>query len=218
MILNIRSDLVLDKQAFLGKEYQNAQYDLIIVPQSVHELYLKENIIITALEIAKYILIEDADIYRIPIKISNCYVFKTKKFSSVLIPLSTKNKELLAELLWDFKEKNCMQGWLLEKFRIGELTLDAGNNEKYVVFNLINKTEKNIKLLDKGVAFGYKIITEQNKKEGEWIPLRTCVYPGDNLYEIEIEDKNAELEISIVKEGEFWLSDLMPKTNITLKI
>lgn len=215
--LNIEKILKLDNDISSFECLQNEDYDLVIVSKCMHDLQQKNDAIQKALDSTKYILIENADLYQFSSKIKNCHEFETNGIRDVLMHLSTKNKELVLEIIKDLENDEGEKKWLLNCFRDGEFEFEVVKLQEKdqeeagikIKINLINKTLKTAVLLDEGIAFGYKVPSEADR-EGVRVDIRKNVYPGNNLYEVVLhENPGTSVQISIVKEGEYWLNNIL---------
>lgn len=217
-VLDIKRVLELTSAESILELSQDKEYDLIIISDMVYDLYQKNQLISKALEVAHYILIKDAAVYNFTDKIKNCYVFEEDKMALLLIPVSTKNKQIVLERINELEAMKKVKRWLLEGFRNGELSFELVQDRNHNRINLLNRLSETISLMDEGIAFGYKVVSEE-RREGPRTNIRECVYPGNNWYELLLDEKpGSKIEVSIVKEGEYWLNELLPECLATIEV
>lgn len=201
-------------------------YDLIIIKDGFSDLETQKNVIRTAVEHTKYLLVEKAGHFNFETKIQNCVMFENRDVKDCLIFVSTKNKELVTDALDELKEE-FEQKWLLDCFneQILEFTVDVekiqklNDSESLVSVNLLNKSGKSIQLLDDGIAFAYRIYSEEGMQEGTRLELRKKLYPGKNLHDLKIDTSmGSRIELSIVKEGEYWLDERIPECKAVINL
>lgn len=216
--LGIKRILELTSVELIPELSPNKEYDLIIISDMVYDLYQKNQLISKALEVAHYILIKDAAVYNVTDKIKNCYLFEEDKKPELLIPVSTKNKQIFLEIINELENKKKVNRWLLESFKNGELSFELAQDQNRTMINLQNRLSETIVFLDEGIAFGYNVVSEK-KHEGPRTNIRERAYPGNNLYELLVEEKpGSKIEVSIVKEGEYWLNDFLPECIATIEV
>lgn len=194
-------------------------YDLITIKDGFSDLETQKNVIRAAVEHTKYLLVENSACFNFESKIQNCVLFEHEDVKDCLILVSTKNRELVADALNELQEE-FEQMWLLDCFKeqILEFNADVENmqkvndSESVISVNLLNKSGKSIQLLDDGIAFAYRICTEEGVQEGARFDIRKKLYPGKNLHDLKINiSTGGRIELSIVKEGEYWLDERVPE-------
>lgn len=226
-ILKLNEVLEINKFAPNITDGMNRSYDLIVICRDIKDIGIKNSIIASALNVTNYLLIEDETYYHFKERIKKCVAFESNNRKDVLIPLSAKNKEVIAEIIAEMEENIAKEKWLLHCFEDESIIFELakgearkiGNNKYAFSISLINKTEIPILLLDEGIFFGSRKNCQGEKLEGERTPIKKTLYPGINEYEIIVEGHKGDIEeVTIVKEQEYWLSDILPKCIETIEL
>lgn len=194
------------------------EYDAVVIEESIRELRDIRHAILQVTGHTKYFLIPGTLIHCFEHLKSGSQIFTKDGKKTMLIPMSTKNKMQIDAMMKEIKEEKGESKWLLDCFKEEKFSFDimqehtSGSPDAgSLTVTLKNHTSQLICLLDEGIAFSYYYDLDQQEKEGIRSRIREKVYPGDNLYQLDLSAAgNRDLMVSIVKEQEYWLHELLP--------
>lgn len=219
---NYLQELAINKILVLENGNENLQasniqeYDMIEIAGFNHDLQKKNQLIMEAANYANYLLIRNATNYKFESQIDNCLFINGQ---DVLVPISTKNKVLIENIIMTMESVPTKKMWLLNAFLNEDIDVkwqidcdkNEGNVELRITAKLINKRSENIFFLDKGIAFGSLVREGEKEVERSRIPIREIVYSGENIYSWILKEKRGSIIVlSVVKEGEYWINSYIP--------
>lgn len=200
-------------------------YDMVIIERSIYEIRAVKSIVLHAIEHTTYLLVQNRQFRYFEEKVPNSKVMENNGQKEIRIFMSTKNRAVVSDIINEMQEEACESKWLLDCFKEKIFSFDVIENQmedslkpdQYVIC-LENHTNKIIRILDHETAFSYHYFEDEKYAEGSRSKIREKIYPGQNYYKLDASAaKGCEIFVSIVKEKEYWLEDLLPDGVIKLR-